>query len=766
MQRRGGAIVPGLMLLAGVLAVQWLPALPPRMVCLALAIIALGLAWRAPRLRWLAWGLFGVAWACWRGGWAMESRLPRDWEGRDLQVVGTISDLPMRRDDATGFVLSVARAELDGAPVTWRGRVRVNWYNSAPPIEPCSRWRLTLRLKRPRGLINPGGSDSERTALERGIVATGYVRDDPSNIPLDAAGFCLDGVRDAISRGIAARVADTHDASLLQVFAVGDTRGLNQRDWEVARANGIPHLISISGFHVGVAALFGTWLARLLYWVLPAWGLRVPRPQAHAVFALLAAGVYSALAGFGLPTVRTLLMIGVVALARCLRRQPSGLQSLAMALVVVLLFDPLSVLAAGFWLSFVGVAILMLCLTTRGRGLRGFLHELSAGQMVMTLSLLPLTMWFFGEASLVGALSNLIAVPFVSFVIVPCALLGMVLLGLCPPLAAPMLWLAGKLSHAQWWLLEQMATWPGAHWYLPEVRSWALLLATVGALWLFAPRGVPMRWLSALLFLPLLLPPRPSMGEGAFQLWVLDVGQGLAVLLRTQHHALVYDAGARYPSDFDLGEAVVLRSMRALGIAGLDLLVASHADNDHAGGVPAVARAFPAAERHSGEPERLSLPMAPCVAGQSWNWDGVILRVLPSGAASGVSNDRSCVLLIEGRAGRALLTGDISSRIEPAVAGDLPPGPPLVLCVPHHGSRSSSSASFIQATQPMLALISSGWRHRFRHPHPLVIQRYEDADVPWLNTATSGAIQVDFPPDAPPRLTFQWCRYQPRYWRE
>ncbi len=244
-----------------------------------------------------------------------------------------------------------------------------------------------------------------------------------------------------------------------------------------------------------------------------------------------------------------------------------------MALVVVLLFDPLSVLAAGFWLSFVGVAILMLCLTTRGRGLRGFLHELSAGQMVMTLSLLPLTMWFFGEASLVGALSNLIAVPFVSFVIVPCALLGMVLLGLCPPLAAPMLWLAGKLSHAQWWLLEQMATWPGAHWYLPEVRSWALLLATVGALWLFAPRGVPMRWLGALLFLPLLLPPRPSMGEGAFQLWVLDVGQGLAVLLRTQHHALVYDAGARYPSDFDLGEAVVLRSMRALGIAGLDLLV-------------------------------------------------------------------------------------------------------------------------------------------------------------------------------------------------
>ncbi len=766
MLRRGGAIVPGLMLLTGVLVVQWLPALPARVFCVALVVIALGLAWRVPRLRWLAWGVFGVAWACWRGGMAMESRLPRDWEGRDLQVVGTVNDLPMRRDDATGFLLSVTRAELDGSPVTWRGRVRVTWYNNAPPIEPCSRWRMTLRLKRPRGLINPGGSDSERTALDRGIVATGYVRDDPSNVPLGRAGFCIDGVRDAISRGIAARVADTHDASLLQVFAVGDTRGLNQQDWEVARANGIPHLIAISGFHVGVAALFGIWLARLVYWVLPAWGLWVPRPQAHAACALLAAGAYSALAGFGLPTVRTLLMIGVVALARCLRRQPTGLQSLAMALVVVLLFDPLSVLAAGFWLSFVGVAFLMLCLMTRGRGLRGFLHELSAGQMVMTLSLLPLTMWFFGEASLVGALSNLVAVPFVSFVIVPCALLGMVLLGLCPPLATPMLWLAGKLSHAQWWLLERMATWPGAHWYLPEVRLWALLLATLGALWLFTPRGVPMRWLGALLFLPLLLPQRSSMGEGAFQLWVLDVGQGLAVLVRTQHHALVYDAGARYPSDFDLGEAVVLRSMRALGIVGLDLLVASHADNDHAGGVPVVARAFPAAQRYSGEPERLSLPMAPCVAGQFWVWDGVTVRVLPSGATSGVSNDRSCVLLIEGRGGRALLTGDISSRVEPTVAGGLPPGPPLVLSVPHHGSRSSSSASFIQATQPTLALISSGWRNRFRHPHPLVIQRYEAAGIPWLNTATSGAIQIDFSTDAPPRVISEWRRCQPRYWRE
>lgn len=768
MARGRGAVVPGVLLLSGVLVVQWLPTLPPPRLCLGVAVMALGMGWRLPRMRWLAWCLFGMSWAAWQGGTAMASRLPRGQEGADVQVIGTVLDLPLPGDDATGFLLNVEHAERDGAPIALRGRVRVNWYKDAPAVEPCSRWRLLLRVKRPRGMINPGGADSERSALERRIVATAYVRDDAGNQWLGETRVCVNRVRNAISQGIASRVTDAHDVALLQTFAVGDTRGLSQRDWEVARANGIPHLISISGFHVGVAALFGAWLARLLYALYPALALRVPRPQVQSLMALFAAGVYSALAGFGLPTVRTLLMIAVVASARCLRRPPSGPQTLALAMIAVLLFDPLSVLSAGFWLSFVGVGFLMLCLTTRGHGLHGFLHELSAGQMVMTLSLLPLTMWFFGEASLVGALSNLIAVPFVSFVIVPLALIAMVLLGVYPPLAAPVLWLAAQLAHAQWWLLEQMASWPGAHWYLPEVTLGSLLLATLGAAWLFQPRGMPLRWLGGLLFLPLLLPPRAALDPGAFQLWMLDVGQGLSILVRTQNHALVYDAGARYPSDFDLGEAAVLPSIRALGMAQPDLIMASHADNDHAGGIPAVAAAFPDAPRFGGEPARMKIPAQPCIAGQSWEWDGVTLRVLspPQNVSGASGNDRSCVVLVEGRGGRALLTGDISARVEGAVADQISAGAPVVLSVPHHGSRTSSSQSFIDAIEPSLALISSGWRNRFRHPHPLVIQRYDEAGVPWLNTATAGAIQVDFPPDGPPRIAAQWRQRQSRYWRE
>jgi competence protein ComEC len=358
----------------------------------------------------------------------------------------------------------------------------------------------------------------------------------------------------------------------------------------------------------------------------------------------------------------------------------------------------------------------------------------------------------------------------VSFVIVPAALTGMLLLAACPPLAGPVLWLAARLAHAQWWLLLRMAAWPGAHWYLPEVRLPALLLATLGAAWLFAPRGLPLRGLGLLLFLPLVLPARPRLADGAFQAWVLDVGQGLSVLVRTRGHVLLYDAGARYPSGFDLGEAAVLPSLHALGMDRLDLLVISHGDNDHAGGAPAVAAAYPGARRYAGEPGRMTLPFETCAAGQQWSWDGVRLRMLwpDPDAGSARDNDRSCVLLVEGRGGRLLLTGDISAQVEPQVVHALGEASVAgtMLQVPHHGSRTSSSAAFVAAVHPSLAVVSAGWRNHFGHPHPLVVQRYAQAGVPLLNTATSGAVQLDFPADAAARVAALWRQRQRRYWRE
>jgi competence protein ComEC len=763
--------VIALTLLLGVLAVQWLPRLPPQAAWIVLALVAVAAAWRWPRASWLACAALGAAWAGWRGGGAMQARLPPAWEGRDFAVVGRVEGLPVRGETATNFVLAAERVWLDGRPLAWHGRLRLAWYDRgsrrAPLPLPCQGWHLRLRLKRPRGLVNPGGADGERSALERGIVATGYVREDAGNAALGPPPRCIDGVRDAVARRIDRCVGDARAAAFLKAFTVGDIRGLGPHEWEVARANGIPHLIAISGFHVSVAAIAGIWFARLLYFGCPACGLYLPRPQAQAAAALLVAAAYSALAGFGLPTVRSLLMIAVVALARCARRQVGGGTSLALALVAILLADPLAVLSAGFWLSFVGVAFLMCCLEAQGRGAAAFLRELSIGQLVMTIALLPLTLWFFGEASLVGALSNLIAVPLVSFVIVPLALLGMVMLGACPPLATPVFRLAAWLVEGHWWLLERMAAWPGAHWFLPEVQPWALALAVLGAWWLFLPRGIPLRGCGALLFLPLLWPPAGLPATGAFRLWMLDVGQGLSIVLRTRHHALVFDTGARYPSGFDLGEATVLPSLHALGIDRLDLLMVSHGDNDHAGGAGAVANAFPRAGRLAGEPERMPVPMAGCRAGQGWVWDGVRFTVLyPQDRGAGRANDHSCVLLVEGHGGRALLTGDIGARVESVLAGALADGTPLVLQVAHHGSRTSSGERFVRAAQPALGLVSAGWRNRFGHPHPAVVARYARLGVPLLNTAERGAIQVDFPADGPPRVTALWRERRARYWRE
>src|SRR5688500_596093 len=727
-----------LVLLIGVLAVHLLAHLPPRWVLLLCAAAGSGLL--APRRsRLAACVLLGFAWCALRAGIALEARLPAPWEGRDFDVVGIVADLPLRRPDATRFLLRPERAQLAGTAIELAGDLRISWYGKVPlELDACSRWQLRLRLKRPRGLVNPGGFDAERQALERGIVATGYVREDAGNVRLGVVAACIDGVRGRLARGIDARIGDDRIAALLRALAIGDTRGLGDAEWDVARATGVSHLLSISGFHVGVAAAFAALLVRLAWRAVPWLGLRMPLPLAQAPAALATAAAYGLLAGASLPTQRTVLMIAVVALARCSRRACGGVQALALALLAIVLADPLATLSPGFWLSFGGVAFLMLCMQPSPRpGLREGLRELGVAQLVMSLALLPLTIGFFGQTSLAGVLANLVAVPLVSFVIVPlCLLAVLALLGL-PLLATPLLEVAAACLRALWWLLEWMAAWPAAQQQFAAPAWWAPALALAGATWLLLPRAVPVRLPALLLLLPLVCADRAPIAAGAFEVRMIDVGQGLSVLLRTRSHAMLYDAGARYPSGFDLGRAAVLPSLHALGVRRLDLLVVSHGDHDHAGGAAAVAAAFPDARRLAGEPERDRPAAAQCEQGQRWRWDGVEFAVLSPapgrGSPPAAANDRSCVLLVSGSAGRLLLSGDIGRRGEPDVAAQVPAGPPLVLVVAHHGSRSSSSAAFVHALAPVAALVSAAWRSRFGHPHAEVVARYRQAGIPLWN---------------------------------
>jgi competence protein ComEC len=681
-----------------------------------------------------------------------------------------VTGLPEARADSTRFEFDIASARFHGSAVPVHGRVRLSWYaprgNVPPAITPCTHWRLRVRMKRPHGLINPGGFDFERSALQQGIIATGYVREDPADAKL-GDGACVDGLRASLGNAISAALPnDAHAVRLLRALSVGDERALDEHDWQVVRATGISHLIAISGFHVGLAAVFGALLVRLTWWLFPGLALRLARPMAEAAVALPAALAYGALAGFGLPTTRTLLMIAVVAGWRLLRRGGGFAEGFGLALAAILILDPLSVLSAGFWLSFAGVALLAWTLA-HDSSWRGRLKEIGFAPLLMTVALLPLTVWFFGQASLVGPLANLAAVPLVSFVIVPLDLAACAVLSAWPAAGAWMLHLCAHLVDALWWLLVQLAAWKPAMQYLPRPSLLAFALACGGAVWLLAPRGVPARLLGALLLLPLCWPRAALPVAGAFRAAIVDVGQGLSVLVRTRAHALLFDTGARYPSGFDLGAAAVVPSLHALGVTHLDELIISHGDNDHAGGAVSVLAAYPGTPVWGGEPARGPVPMRQCHAGSHWQWDGVDFRILrPPAPVTIQGNDAGCVLLVSGGDGRLLLPADTSSKVEPEIARAVGPGPPLVLVVPHHGSKTSSSRGYLAALHPRFAVASTGYLNGYHHPARSVVARYAELGIPLLNTPTTGAVRVAFPADGPPRILSEGRIRRAHYWRE
>ncbi|WP_293978917.1 DNA internalization-related competence protein ComEC/Rec2, partial [Stenotrophomonas sp.] len=468
----------------------------------------------------------------------------------------------------------------------------------------------------------------------------------------------------------------------------------------------------------------------------------VPPPPrgAPAAAAVAGAALYAAAAGFALPTVRTVLMIAVVAAARCSRRRATVAQSLSLAALAMLVFDPLAVLAPGFWLSFAGVLWLIWCLPGRETSwLRGFL----SAQGVATVALLPLTVALFGQASRAGPLVNLVAIPWWTMVVVPLALLGTALEALLEGAGRWPWQLAAWCFEASWWLFGHAARSELSLWWLPQANRWALISAVFGVFWLLLPRGSGGRVPALLLCLPLLWPARHGPGEGEVELLVMDVGQGLAVAVRTRRHTLLYDTGPGADDGFDAGERIVVPTLRALGQGRLDRIMISHDHRDHTGGLRGVRRSFPGATLQA-PPGALRGRAVACHAGQSWQWDGVTFRVLhPPPDTPQSTNDSSCVLRIETGQGAVLLAGDIEKRSEALLvqhAGALLAAEAVV--VPHHGSASSSTPAWVAAVAPRLAIVSAGHRNRFGHPRAEVVARWQAVGAEVLNTSESGAVRV------------------------
>ncbi|KRG63947.1 transporter [Stenotrophomonas humi] len=722
--------------LLGICAALWAPVLLPLSMGGPLAALGIVLWWRGRLLRLAGAVVAGVGWVGLHAGWVLAAQLPFAWEGREFSVTGTVANLPEHEARRTRFQLRVDDGDAN-AHLQWYDDFGASSVGPRMQLHAGQRWQMRVRLRVPRGLSNPGGFDAERHALAQRISATGLVRA-PGTARLLTPPSGVAAWRQHMASRIAAQVPSA-SSRYVQALALGDTRGLTDEDWQLLRATGLTHLIAISGFHVGMVAVCGAWLIGGIWRLLPWLGLRWPRPQAAAAGAFIAALVYAAVAGFALPTVRTVLMVAVIVLARLWRRPVDVLGSLGLAALAVLLADPLSVLSAGFWLSFAGVAWLAWCLQERTHWLRGFL----SAQRVATLGLLPLSAMLFGQASLIGPLANLVAIPWWSLVVVPLAVLGTALEAVWSESGAWVWRASAGCFDLSWPLFEFLADSRFSLWWLPEPAWFALPLALLGALWMLLPNGVPGRPLAVLLWLPLLMPWRELPDAGEFELVMMDVGQGLAVLVRTQHHSLLYDAGPAVRDGFDAGERVVVPALRALGVKQLDRLVLSHGDSDHAGGVSAVQAALPVAGLHA--PPGLAWPGGTdCVAGQSWEWEGVRFEFLhPVAGFPYLRNESSCVLKVGSRHGSVLLPGDVGAVIERGlvtrVRSELKAE---VVVLPHHGSGNSSSAGFVAATGARLALVSAGHGNRFAHPRPEVVARWRRADAEVLGTAGSGAVRV------------------------
>ncbi|PPE68899.1 DNA internalization-related competence protein ComEC/Rec2 [Caldimonas thermodepolymerans] len=742
----------------------------------AVALLAV-LAWWRPRRHVPAALLAALALGWGGAGWQAQQRLAERLapalEGVDLDVVGVVAAMPRVQPSGIRFRFAIESAHDTHGPVPVPREVLLGWYTGwreggpaqgRPPVElkAGQRWQLRVRLRQPHGNLNPHGFDYELWLFEQGIGATGYVRDTGAAPPrlLDAAvGHPVERWRQAVRDAIHAQVDDERAAGVLAALVTGDQAAIDRDDWEVFRITGVAHLMAISGLHVTMFAWLAAAVLRRLWRCSARLMLALPAPVAARWGGLALAAAYAVFAGWGVPAQRTVLMLGAVTLLAQAGRQWPWPAVLCATAAVVTLCDPWALLQPGFWLSFVAVALLMATdadqvvaatwrvdagasLWRRLRGqawasVRGMLRT----QLVATVGLAPLTMAFFHQVSLVGLLANLVAIPLVTLAITPLGLLGVL---------APPLWTLGAACvEGLGALLQAMAGWPAALWLTAAGPGWAVAAAVAGGVLVVLPLPWRVRLLALPLLLPLAWPAPPRPPAGSFELLAVDVGQGTAVLVRTARHTLLYDAGPQYSPDSDAGQRVLLPLLRALGERRIDRLVLSHRDVDHVGGARAVLQAYPEAQVTSsleaGHPLLQGRADAVhCAASPSWTWDGVHFEMLHPGPDEHSPplkpNQVSCVLKVSGGGHAALLTGDIERREEARLvveqAGRLRAD---LLLVPHHGSKTSSSAGFLDAVAPRVAVIQAGYRNRFGHPAAPVLARYAERGIEVVASPACGA---------------------------
>ncbi len=727
---------------------------------------------------WVAWaiGIISLIYLPWQWPWRAEVPVAEITSSAYI-LQGQIVGLPeLHRDHWQFFMRRQRMDKMDGTLGSLAGSssaehlfmpelLLMKWYRQDDQhsadflktdfLQPGQIWRLRVKLKPPRGSVNAQGLDYERWLFSRGIDAIATIKlQTQQDVQLLGQSWTLDRWRWQISERLQQAATGRVAKALLPALLIGDRRGLTDDDWQLMQQTGISHLMAISGMHITLLAVLAYALANGLYRGLPAAWLVVSRQTFASSIAAGMALIYALLAGLQVSTQRAVLMIFCVLLARLARWRLAAWQMLLMAWVMITTLNPRSILEAGLWLSFAAVALIFWVLAVKPvpRSWRLFLQI----QWQISLGLLPLSLFLFGSSSLIAPLVNLIMIPLIEWLVVPLLFLWSALPDRVPGVNQLLVLLAWMLDHA-WQLLTTLTQWPNLQPYLQLSLPPLNLLGLDGLylLWLLSrlPAPWPGRYALCLLLLPIFSPkPQSILQPGDFQLTVLDVGQGLATVLRTQHHLLVYDTG-NAAARFDAGKDVVVPYLKAVSWSQwaswsphpINRLLLSHQDQDHAGGLIGVVENYPLHWLMSlvpaQQPHDRSLL---CQAGAAWSWDGVHFDVLFPLQGMVAQRNLSCVLRVRGAEHSVLLTGDIETGMEQVLLNNYASSElhADVLLVPHHGSKTSSMSGFINAVAPQYALISAGWQNRFGHPHTTVVRRYQQRDIQLWNTAECGAVEV------------------------
>lgn len=714
------------------------------------------LRWQALRLP--AVFLAGLCWFLLHAAWQLERQWPASMAGESVLVTGTVAGLVESRGQGIRFILRPDPHPEFQLPA----RIQVNWFRPAEPVESGQRWEVTLRLEPPHGRLNPAGFDYQRHLLANRIGALGRVVGQPQLLARATWMGGMDRRRQYLAEVLQAETTRADAAALKRALALADRGGMDDELSERLRQTGTAHLLAISGLHVGmvaaIAGIVGGWLLAPLVLA----SEQLDRRRLTMAVALLGAAAYALLAGWTLPTQRALIMLAVAGGALLMRRGLIPGHALLLALVAVLVIDPMAPLATGFWLSFSAVAVLIWVFAWRlqrqATGAKVWFLGLLRAQLAISLGMLALNVGVFQQLVPVALVANLLAIPLVGLWILPSLLasVGLILLDL------PASWLIASTEAGLVLLLallEFLHQFEFGHQLRAGGGLGAIILAMIGALWLLAPAGWPGRWLGALLLLPLMWPPLHPLGPDELRVEVLDMGNGTAVLVRTREDTLLYDTG---PGDGEGGDAIGRTLPGLLGARGAawpDRIVVSHGHRGHAGGLASVERGQPlySSVRGLGQP---------CHAGQGWISGDYSFRFLhPSSGLPDLGPNSSCVLHISGPGGHVLLAGGIDAAVEARLLVEHPDLRADVLLLPAGGHRRGSSQDFLQSLNPQLALASIPRHDAADRPHAEVRQRLERAEVAWLSTAACGAIEVSLRSDQTPLVSSVAGR-APRFWRE